>query len=156
MKKVSKKELIEAIAEVEKDGPLSGLTRLYVKISETRWARDNEISPSLIATRIKEYGIKTTTVKAKRRITLTPEHLKKMQEGRINKEKTPKQDMDVVKLTSCTPSTFHGTVKKIKKGSLTAAVKLKCLECSGYHIEEVRNCPIENCALWNFRPYRDK
>ena len=35
-------------------------------------------------------------------------------------------------------------------------MKLKCLECSNYQIEEVKHCPIRACALWNWRPYQEK
>lgn len=34
-------------------------------------------------------------------------------------------------------------------------VKAKCLDCSNFQREEVKNCPINTCPLWDIRPYRD-
>ena len=39
------------------------------------------------------------------------------------------------------------------------AIKMKCLDCSGDSLDEVRQCPITSCALYPFRmgknPYRN-
>jgi hypothetical protein len=45
-------------------------------------------------------------------------------------------------------------VDKIEAGSMAAAVKLKCLECSSFVRQEVRDCVIKDCALYPFRPYQ--
>jgi hypothetical protein len=42
-----------------------------------------------------------------------------------------------------------------KQGSLTAAVKLMCLDCSGWVKPEIRDCVIVECPLFPFRPYQD-
>ena len=31
------------------------------------------------------------------------------------------------------------------------AIRLKCLDCSGYEYKEVRNCPYTGCSLYPFR-----
>lgn len=38
-------------------------------------------------------------------------------------------------------------------GSRDAAIGLKCADCSTYK-GEIINCPIEDCALWQFRPFQ--
>lgn len=45
-------------------------------------------------------------------------------------------------------------IEKVREGSRTAAVKLKCLDCSGWQPKEVRNCLCHDCPLWAFRPYQ--
>jgi len=35
--------------------------------------------------------------------------------------------------------------------SPSEAIRKKCLECMGEQPGEVRNCAMENCALWPFR-----
>jgi hypothetical protein len=45
-------------------------------------------------------------------------------------------------------------IDKMEQGSLTAAVQLKCLECSCWVRQEVRDCAITDCALYPFRPYQ--
>ena len=40
------------------------------------------------------------------------------------------------------------------------AIKLKCLDCSTYNINEIKECPVKNCPLFPFRngnnPFRKK
>lgn len=43
--------------------------------------------------------------------------------------------------------------KAAASNSKTTAIKLKCLDCSAYQVEEIRNCPVTNCALYSFRGY---
>jgi hypothetical protein len=48
------------------------------------------------------------------------------------------------------------TVEKAAQGSLTARIKLKCLDCCAFQPIEVRECPSMDCSLWPIRPYRGK
>lgn len=34
------------------------------------------------------------------------------------------------------------------------ALKAKCFECCNGQREEIKHCPITDCALYNFRPYK--
>ena len=34
------------------------------------------------------------------------------------------------------------------------ALKVKCLECSGWDREEVKKCTVKSCPLWQVRPYK--
>jgi len=38
--------------------------------------------------------------------------------------------------------------ERARRGSLTAAVRLKCLECCAWSTAEVDRCEISSCALW--------
>jgi hypothetical protein len=44
--------------------------------------------------------------------------------------------------------------------SLLKPIRLKCLDCSGHQVSEVRQCRAVDCALWPFRagvhPYTQK
>lgn len=31
------------------------------------------------------------------------------------------------------------------------AIRLKCIDCSGGNLAEVRKCPVTNCSLWRYR-----
>ena len=35
--------------------------------------------------------------------------------------------------------------------SRSKAIRLKCLDCSGDNMAEVRKCPATHCPLWRFR-----
>jgi hypothetical protein len=45
-------------------------------------------------------------------------------------------------------------IAKVENGSMAAAVKLKCLDCSGWVKAEVRDCVIRECPLYPVRPYQ--
>jgi hypothetical protein len=45
-------------------------------------------------------------------------------------------------------------VDKVEQGSMAAAVKLVCLDCSGWVKPEIRDCVIIECPLYPFRPYQ--
>lgn len=40
------------------------------------------------------------------------------------------------------------------------AIKLKCLDCSTYNTNEIKECPVKNCSLYPFRlgknPFRKR
>jgi hypothetical protein len=45
-------------------------------------------------------------------------------------------------------------VDRVEQGSMTAALKLMCLDCSGWVKPEIRDCVIVECPLFPFRPYQ--
>jgi hypothetical protein len=45
-------------------------------------------------------------------------------------------------------------IDKAEAGSMPAAVKLMCLDCSGWVRAEVRDCVIPWCPLYPHRPYQ--
>ena len=45
-------------------------------------------------------------------------------------------------------------VTRIRQGSIRAAVNLKCLDCSNYQREEIKNCQCLDCPLFSIRPYQ--
>jgi hypothetical protein len=57
-------------------------------------------------------------------------------------------------LRSTTPRRYYPLVERIEAGSLRAAIKLKCLECSNYQVQEVRLCTVTDCPLHSVRPYQ--
>lgn len=48
------------------------------------------------------------------------------------------------------------TLERAEKGSLTARIKLKCLDCCNMQPIEVKLCSIMDCSLWPIRPYRGR
>lgn len=38
--------------------------------------------------------------------------------------------------------------------SKAAALKAKCIDCSNFQRDEVKNCTAYTCPLWEFRPYK--
>jgi hypothetical protein len=43
---------------------------------------------------------------------------------------------------------YERTAQRARDGSAFQAVKLKCLDCSGWYYTEAKTCEIRTCALW--------
>lgn len=39
----------------------------------------------------------------------------------------------------------------MERVSRSKAIRLKCIDCCGGNMAEVRKCPVENCPLWRYR-----
>jgi hypothetical protein len=52
------------------------------------------------------------------------------------------------------PRTALPLIAQAERGSLPAAIALKCLDCSGWSKAEVRACVIPACPLFPHRPYQ--
>ena len=57
-------------------------------------------------------------------------------------------------LRQTTPARYGDLVGRVERGSLKAAVKLKCLDCSNWQPQEVRLCTMTDCPLHGVRPYQ--
>ena len=48
----------------------------------------------------------------------------------------------------------------IENTNVLRAIKLKCLDCSTYNINEIKECPVKKCPLYPFRlgrnPFRKR
>ena len=43
----------------------------------------------------------------------------------------------------------------MERVSRSKAIRLKCIDCCGGNMAEVRKCPAENCPLWRYRMGRE-
>jgi len=43
------------------------------------------------------------------------------------------------------------TINAGKRTSPLKAIRCKCLDCMGFQMGEVRNCPLKDCSLWKYR-----
>lgn len=51
---------------------------------------------------------------------------------------------------------FNKYVERLKRGSLKAAIALKCIDCCNGSFSEVRNCELTDCALYELSPLTGK
>jgi hypothetical protein len=94
------------------------------------------------------------------RRTLTDEQKAKMREARKTAKRTSRKDkmaafaagFDLMRKGY--PKIALPLIDRVEQGSMAAAVKLKCLECSCWVRQEVRDCEITDCALYPFRPFQ--
>lgn len=145
----TKEELQHAIDEVEANGPLKNRASLWIAVCNTEWSRNlkpRRLTTQVAYLRFKELGATCKTPPGKKGFTTNCKVVKN--------KKLPSQDI-VDAISSESSTTLEGTTAKFKRGSLKAAIKLKCLDCSCQQRKEITNCPIKRCPLWHVRPYQN-
>jgi len=158
--------LVKCIEEVEAKGPLRTQKEVWEESAKLYNGRTDkqEIAYSTVSLRAKEWKISIKTPSARGRkkgVVFSDAHKEAMAAGRgkrrPKKEKfkeSPVAQQALADLRRVTPEQFLPVLKKVEAGSRAAALKLHCLECSGYNTSEVRKCEITKCAIWLFRPYQ--
>ena len=157
---IDKKELQAEVNKLEASQTFDGRMALYKALSETLWAATNKFTLQVLMTKIREYKVILKTVSNKGK------GLEKFREclsapieriSRAEKFAQNTESMDAFdKLMKFTPRAYRSLVIEAKNGSLAAACKLNCLQCTDFQIVEIRECPIKHCSMWNFRAYKSE
>lgn len=159
---ISKEDLLKQINNVETEREFRNRNELAEYIANTDWGKNfkpKPITASVVILRIEEFNlgsvIKTPKGKRGRQsgIALSAEQKAAMQAGR--QQKSISKDF-IDRLKKNTPVTFHNVINRIQSGSIKAAIKLHCLQCSGYERNEVKHCQCLTCPLYAIRPYQIK
>jgi len=141
---IKEEDLRKYIKEVEAKGPLSNRSELHNAIAEKY---NHVISTGVIGLRIKEFNIKVKTPVGKRGRPVDAV-VNRTTRGDKFKAKKYKRSFDTMREEM---PQYKAIIKKIEKGSLKQAIRLKCLDCCGGYVNEIKHCNIEGCALWPFR-----
>ena len=148
---VDRSKLESAITTAESNGGLPNITLLCQVVAELYNANNppRVITHSVVGLRIREWGISIKTIKGKRgRVSDSPTNSDCKPKGnRLSESVLQTLHRDV-------PLRFHPVIGRLNEGSRSAAVKLKCLECSGWQTSEVAKCVCPDCPLFSFRPYK--
>ncbi len=92
--------------------------------------------------------------------------ISKDERQKMIKDGKDKFNLDLLSLSSVEPKKYNliitlpSTIQKLFYLSYTGkttrnqAIKAKCLDCSCFDKEEVRNCSAKLCPLYKFRPYQ--
>jgi ribosomal protein S27E len=163
---VIKESLLNAINHAEKGGPLKNINELTKIVAEIYNSNNpsNKISPAIVLLRIKNWAIDIKTKPGKRGrqpgSKLSDEHKAAMQSGRTSRTAKFATKEDITSgfklMHSIVPERFANIVVKLQKGSKSAALKLKCLDCSNWQPIEIKQCTCNECPLYAFRPYQGK
>ena len=121
-----------------------------------------KFSPAVISQRVNNWtNFQIKTAKGKRGQALAGgnvDALKKWRES--GGESVKKKVGDATELVTFYVTEEQGKylkmAKSIKRGSLKAAVKLMCLQCSTYEKKEITLCPVTKCPLHPVRPYQNE
>lgn len=158
--KVDSRLLKKSIETAESDGPMPTQSGLWKRVAEiyNGQTEGKKISHSVVMLRVKEWGIPVKTKPGKRgRSSMAAARSAKSGQRQSKAEKFQndegiRRSLDI--LSERVPERFLPVLERVREGSRTAAVKLKCLECSVWQTPEIRNCTNHACALWAFRPYQ--
>ncbi len=145
---IDKTELEKEISQAESTKTFRNHTELFKHICETPWGTSRKdtlgrvrvLSPATIYQRVKEFGITVQTKQGERGAHLA---------GAV-KTGTRKFKGDKAELLKDVPAEYKTLAERVARGSLKAAVKLKCLDCCCYQMAEVRQCTCTSCPLWGF------
>ena len=147
------------VTELETHKEFSNPSKLWEAVANTDWAKSMTPRPltvSVLYMRAKELGIVYKTQKGKRgRAGGIPLGSRGQRVSKKDKFAKSEQMQNAFKMIrESTPERFLHIVELAANGSRSAGVKLKCLECSNYQTKEIRECNINSCGLWPFRPYQ--
>jgi len=155
----------QIIEKVEKEsGPFTNRAQLHDAVAATEWAKTHAKKPitaSVVALRIKEFGIEPQTPKGRRGIasgtriggTVDPEARSRNKKAKLAQPKAV-EIFDI--LAAIAPTSFQRTIERAREGSIKSAIKIKCAECVGFEdmTLRIRECDTMSCALWLHRPYQ--
>lgn len=167
---VDKVQLQKAVEKAEREETFPNRSALYDKVSTIYnsvvvWA---PITPSVVYLRIQEFKIPVNTVMGKRGASAGTGLAKARAEGKV-KQRTKREDkfkndkkiaqgIQILKndIRKEDGNRYDGLLSKFEKGSMKAAIALKCLDCCCYQPVEIKECTDNSCSLWAFRPYKYK
>jgi hypothetical protein len=164
---VDREKLQSAIQQAEANGPLGGMTQLWKKVSDIYnvVVPDAPISSTVVYLRATDWKLeyKTQPGKKGRSGPMTEEQKAAMAAARSSMVRRSRGEKMAClsgaskhfeTLRKITPKSFQGLVDKVEKGSLTAAIKLMCIQCMGFEKKNVWDCRGLTCPMYLHRPYQ--
>lgn len=133
------------ISTLEKENNFSSRSALWKAVEETTWAKTcvpRPLTSQVAMLKAQEFKLTINTPLGRRGAVKG--------EVRHNKRKVSLSLIDDVKV----PDKYNSLLERLKKGSLKAAIKLKCLECSCWVSKEVGLCKVNACPLFPVRPFQ--
>lgn len=148
---ISKEDLQKQIDLAEENNVFKSMGELAKFIEGTEWAKTrlnsaNNIQPlklAVILNKIREWEIVTKTVPGRK----IPSKVVTTTTVKIDDFLPAEESVKSV------PEKYRKLAVKALT-SKVAAIKLNCIQCSGYDRKSVANCNVKNCALWNHRPFK--
>jgi hypothetical protein len=162
-------EFQQVVSDLESARVFPHRRALWSALAATQWAREQGLSPGALRQQARRLKVRVSTPPNPHRVRLRiqedrAEAVEPTQAPDFGSEPCPpatsargttKERVPLPVLRSYTPAKFQPLVDRIEDGSIRAAVKLKCLECSSYQVEEIRLCTVTGCPLHSVRPYQE-
>lgn len=125
------------------------------------------INAQLVYLRVNELGIDLATPKGKRGRSagFRPTGVKVSRSAKIASNEQAKKSLDAIRKDlnrgmlrnpkEKPGAVYLPLVDKMEQGSLRAAIKMMCLQCTNFQKEEIKHCECVGCALYHIRPYQN-
>lgn len=168
---VDRKKLEASIVEAEAGGPLANRSALHIAVEGIYNLKEppKQITSAVIGLRIKEWSLSCATPIGKRGRAKGESFggVKGKRTSRSEKfQKNPKVISGFKKLRKelsvkfqdgkpAFPSSALSMMNRLESGSMKAAVALKCLDCAGGSILDVKLCNCNSCPLFAFRRWTE-
>lgn len=157
---INKQTLTEIIQQCEKSQTYKNHSQLFKDVAQ-KYATlmKTPITPALIYLRVNEWEIPVTTPKGRKgrqKGEAIPSGVRKARGTKFAESDIARQSLALLKqeVKSEQNGRFLPIYNKLQNGSMQAAIKLKCLDCTNYQTEEIKHCPCTSCSLFLFRPYQ--
>ena len=151
-------KLQETVSGLEANRTFVNQSALFQAVAETEWAKGLKLTPAVIYLRVREFKTTCKTLPGKKGGVMTQERIDAMRAGRGTRQPRSEKMKGFAdsfeKMRKAFPAKSLPIIEKAEQGSLRAAIKLMCLDCSGQQAVEVRNCVCPGCPLFPHRPYQ--
>jgi hypothetical protein len=155
---VDRNILSKIIEELEQNEKFENQSKLYTRVAEEYTKKTGTaITSSVIYLRIKKFGIVIKTEKAK----LDPSRFRERLSNTVSTGEDcikPKAKQTVAQLLEFADEKekkkWEKLAKSVLRGSRKAAIKFNCISCANFQTTEVKNCEINTCPFYLFRPYQ--
>lgn len=149
-------ECINLLESVQPEGKFQSRSALWDALCDTLWARSRlpvSLKPQTAMVLAKKFNltIQTPVGKKGRPKGCGPVpnggNRRKPMSAEVESAMRKSFPLNIIKI-------IPKVLDKAASGSLRAAVKLKCLDCTNMQPVEIRLCELNGCPLWHFRPYK--
>lgn len=153
---IDQREMQAVVSKCESESSFKNRTELWNAIAATEWARTMQPRPltaQVAMIKADELGIEIKTPKGLRGRAKGSAPINTG--GRKKKVFSAEQrDALISGIPLDQREKLIKTIDRACNGSMKAAVKLKCLDCTNWQKQEVADCTIVDCSLHSFRPYK--
>jgi hypothetical protein len=149
---LDKVEFQKIVTDLESSKQFVSRGALWQAVEESEWAKKltpRPLTAQVAMLKAKELNLAIKTVLGKRGNA----NLATVARG---PRKAKRISLEIVEsMKKHFPENLHSTIDKAAAGSMKAAIKLNCIECSGFVKKEVALCQIQTCPMWTYRPYKN-
>lgn len=158
--KITKEDLVKVISELETKQTFINQTKLFDAVCATDWAKNmtntvgdkKPLQPINVYQYTKNLGVTFNTPKGKKGNPNIGSS------GKSSKNRSKKMEAKSGYYLALNELKYNfkkrpNLLKSVLKGSITAAVKAKCLDCCCGSVSEAKACTVYGCPLYLISPF---